>query len=141
VHVVGDIHQPLHCVERNGDRGGNGRLVFFPERQRAVSLHQCWDSLILINQKRSVRVADYVGMLNARITVDQVKSWEASTPVDWANEGHRVAVEWVYPGVPADGDLPKIDQAYVERAGPIIDLQLQKAAVRLTMVLNRVLGK
>lgn len=23
VHFVGDIHQPLHCADRNGDKGGN----------------------------------------------------------------------------------------------------------------------
>ena len=30
VHFVGDIHQPLHCAERNGDKGGNFRMVTFP---------------------------------------------------------------------------------------------------------------
>ena len=39
VHFVGDIHQPLHCAERNGDRGGNKRLVFYPGGCEAVSLH------------------------------------------------------------------------------------------------------
>ena len=62
-----------------------------------------------------------------------------STPTDWANEGHRVAVEHVYKDVPADGDPAKLDQAYADRAGPVIDLQLQKAGVRLAMVLNRAL--
>src|SRR5690349_12908753 len=27
VHFMGDLHQPMHCVERNGDKGGNFRLV------------------------------------------------------------------------------------------------------------------
>src|SRR4051812_21774546 len=44
-HFVGDVHQPLHCADRDGDKGGNGRLVFFLERAKAVNLHQCWDSL------------------------------------------------------------------------------------------------
>ena len=25
VHLIGDLHQPLHCVDRNGDRGGASR--------------------------------------------------------------------------------------------------------------------
>jgi hypothetical protein len=39
VHFVGDLHKPLHCAEPNGDKGGNERLVFFPARKQAVSLH------------------------------------------------------------------------------------------------------
>src|SRR5882672_5025159 len=51
VHFVGDLHQPLHCADRDGDKGGNARLVFFGDRQKAVNLHQVWDSLILLRQK------------------------------------------------------------------------------------------
>jgi hypothetical protein len=38
VHFVGDVHQPLHCADRDGDRGGNKRLVFFLNQKRAVAL-------------------------------------------------------------------------------------------------------
>jgi hypothetical protein len=34
VHLIGDIHQPLHCGDR-GDKGGNRRLVFFMDRKKA----------------------------------------------------------------------------------------------------------
>jgi hypothetical protein len=44
VHFVGDIHQPLHCADRNGDAGGNTRLVFYPDERFAVSLHSVWDT-------------------------------------------------------------------------------------------------
>jgi hypothetical protein len=44
VHFVGDLHQPLHCAERNQDKGGNGRLVFFLNQQRAINLHSVWDT-------------------------------------------------------------------------------------------------
>jgi hypothetical protein len=51
VHLVGDIHQPLHCVTLyskqfpQGDLGGNRFIVMFPN---ATSLHMVWDSGILI---------------------------------------------------------------------------------------------
>jgi hypothetical protein len=60
--------------------------------------------------------------------------------VNWANR----LVEWMqslYKDVPAGGDPPKLDQAYVNRSGDVIDQQLQKAGVRLAMVLNRALGQ
>ncbi len=53
VHLIGDLHQPLHCAERNGDKGGNGRLVYFLERKKAVSLHSVWDTLILPRSRAS----------------------------------------------------------------------------------------
>ena len=33
VHLVGDLHQPLHACERGRDRGGNSVLVFYPGRR------------------------------------------------------------------------------------------------------------
>src|SRR5262245_32743310 len=59
VHFVGDIHQPLHCADRNGDRGGNARLVFFLDEPMATNLHHCWDTSILLHHKGAMRVIDY----------------------------------------------------------------------------------
>lgn len=137
IHFVGDIHQRLHCAERNGDKGGNGRLVFFLERKKAVSLHQCWDSLILLKRKQRTRVIDYAESLNAKITEDQARAWAKGSAVDWANESQRVAVERVYADVPADGPPPKLTTEYIEQSGIVVDEQLQKAGVRLATVLNR----
>jgi hypothetical protein len=44
---VGDIHQPLHCAERNGDKRGNLCMVTYPGRPGPVNLHYVWDSLLL----------------------------------------------------------------------------------------------
>ncbi len=46
LHLVGDVHQPLHCASRftaglaEGDRGGND----FPIRHTTQDLHAYWDS-------------------------------------------------------------------------------------------------
>jgi S1/P1 Nuclease len=72
-----------------------------------------------------------------KITPEQAEAWAKGTPETWANESLRVAVENVYKNVPADGDPPKRDQLYLDRAGPVMDKQLKKPGVRLAMVLNR----
>lgn len=141
VHFVGDVHQPLHCADRNGDHGGNGRLVFFLGRRRAVNLHMVWDSQILIRRKGTTRILDYALALNAKISDLQAAEWQKGTPVNWANESHDVAVAVAYKDVPEDGDPPKLDQAYVDRAVAVIDEQLKRGGVRLAGVLNRCLGK
>ena len=124
------MHEPLHCAERNKDRGGNTRLVFFLDQPGAVNLHAVWDSAILLNHKGNVRNAEYADKLNAAITPEQAEEWAKGTPVDWANQSHDVAVASVYKDVPADGPPPKLDQAYVDAAGKVIDLQLQRGGVR-----------
>ncbi|MGA2501019.1 MAG: S1/P1 nuclease [Tepidisphaeraceae bacterium] len=40
VHFIGDMHQPLHATERDSDKGGNTRLVFFLDEPRSVNLHR-----------------------------------------------------------------------------------------------------
>lgn len=60
VHLVGDLHQPLHCAERHGDKGGNGRLVFFLDRRTAYSLHYVWDTGLireLVARRKVLQVA------------------------------------------------------------------------------------
>jgi S1/P1 Nuclease len=62
--------------------------------------------------------------------------WAKGTPTDWANESHGVAVNSVYKDVAVDGPPPKLDQKYVDAAGPVIDQQLQRGGLRLATILN-----
>jgi hypothetical protein len=82
------------------------------------------------------RLAAYADKLNAEITPEQAAEWAKGTAVDWANESHAVAVKVVYAGVPADGPPPKLDEKYVDAAGPVVDQQLERAGVRLATILN-----
>lgn len=130
VHFVGDLHQPLHCADRD-DKGGNTRLVFFLDQPRALNLHIVWDTTILLHRKGKTRVLQYAMTLNHKISKEQARQWKQGTIEDWANESHMVAVNVAYKGVPADGPPPKLDQAYVDRAADTIDQQLQRSGVRL----------
>ena len=138
VHLVGDLHQPLHCAERNGDKGGNTRLVFFLDRQRAVNLHSVWDSTILLHRKGTIRNLDYSDKLNKAITPVQEQEWAKGTTTDWANESRAIAAKVVYANIPADGPPPKLDEKYVDAAGVAIDQQLQRGGIRLAKILNDV---
>lgn len=54
IHILGDVHQPLHTVSRKsvctpqGDRGGNGIAVKVPQSEstesQTITLHELWDS-------------------------------------------------------------------------------------------------
>lgn len=68
VHFVGDLHQPLHCADRDGDKGGNARLVMYPGQKRAVNLHSVWDTYLLKDAMKRRRVLDYARTLDKKIT-------------------------------------------------------------------------
>jgi len=57
IHLVGDIHQPLHSVQifttdyPNGDRGGNLICVRPSESGKPMNLHRLWDSLLTSTNK------------------------------------------------------------------------------------------
>lgn len=50
VHIIGDIHQPLHTASQfsklfpNGDAGGNAFNITFPEKKALKDLHSYWDA-------------------------------------------------------------------------------------------------
>lgn len=133
VHVVGDIHQPLHCAD-DGDRGGNDVRVAFEGRQ--TSLHAVWDSGILaaagIGDERA-----YALSLARTITPAEAELWRGGTAADWANESYGIASRLIYGEWPhGAGTLPA---SYEQVAIPVVGGQLEKAGVRLASVLNHVL--
>jgi hypothetical protein len=131
IHFMGDMHQPLH-VGDNGDRGGNQRAVIF--LGHPTDLHKVWDGELIDSSVGSQD--EYFELLRKRMRSLDLKKLEAGTVVDWAMEGHRIAVEHVY-RLPRDG---RIGRAYVRENRPIIDRALITGGVRLAKVLNEALA-
>lgn len=142
VHLVGDLHQPLHCIERNNDKGGNARLCFLlEEKGKATNLHTVWDTTLLRKYVAKTRIADYSDKLNKQIDDAAAKNWRAGDTVTWANESWKVGVDHVYKGVPVDGAPPILGQKYVDDARLIVETQLERGGVRLAKILNEALDK
>src|SRR5215213_8716979 len=87
IHFIGDLHQPLHCAERNEDKGGNFRLVFFLDEPQAVNLHRTWDSVILKHVmgkgQKKLSNSEYAKKIADSITEKQTTEWTRSQPVNW----------------------------------------------------------
>ena len=145
-HLVGDLHQPLHCAERNGDRGGNDVIVTFfgatheapPFTHSLWNLHAVWDGGMIDHTHRT-RTA-YVAHLQNWIATQNISAIESGTVTDWANETHDQAVNHAYKTADASADFPatggQIGQGYHDANIPVVDEQLAKAAVRLAKILN-----
>ena len=150
VHFVGDMHQPLHCSDRN-DKGGNARTILFLGYQKPTNLHTVWDTELVKETMSNRQPMDYADELAGRITPQLAAQWGKSdakdvlgTVIAWANAAHDLSRERVYNyksgdktiSIPAEGPAVKLDVNYVEQAKPVVEEQLMKAGVRLANILN-----
>lgn len=130
VHLVGDVHQPLHAGYAD-DKGGNRYQVQFAGR--GTNLHAIWDSGLIKTLNESS------GVLAARLSKERAKRGTGRTanefaPVQAAEESCRiVGREGFYPGRTVNRD-------YVEQYQTILEEQLVIAGTRLASALNQVLG-
>lgn len=140
VHFVGDLHQPLHCADRDGDRGGNLQVVRYPGAAEDTNLHAVWDGNLLRANLGRLGPLEYADRLNDEISGRQARRWSRGTPAEWALEGHDLAVEFVYAGLPPAGLTPvALEASYITANRRLVARQMKKAGVRLAEVLDRAL--
>jgi hypothetical protein len=140
LHLVGDLHQPLHAAD-HGDAGGNSVKVTVEgfDHKTRDNLHGVWDVQFVDALGRPP--AALAKTLLAQITPAQAAEWRQGTVDDWALEAFNIAFTDVYGDPPLSKDAPQfLDAAYVERAKRDVALQLSRAGVRLAAVLNRAFG-
>jgi hypothetical protein len=131
IHFVGDMHQPLHCIDRN-DRGGNRVATEFAGRRG--NLHGLWDSELL------ARIGTEEQLLPAlsKDSASHAKKYGRGTVAHWAEQSHKLAVKIVYGKLPGteNGKPVVLDAAYEKAADPVIRRQIELAGARLAKVLN-----
>jgi hypothetical protein len=98
-------------------------------------LHALWDTGVLEAAAIGNERAYALGLARS-ITPGEIATWSGGTPIDWANESYGVAKRLIYGAWPHAGPLPG---DYVTMALPIVNEQLEKAGVRLAILLNNTL--
>jgi hypothetical protein len=131
IHFIGDMHQPLHCIDRD-DKGGNAVQITFHDRKG--NLHSLWDSGLLTGMGTEEQLLPVLSKESAAHAGKYAKGSVAK----WAEESHRTAVKSVYGQLPktAQGTPASIDAAYAQAADPVIRRQLELGGARLARVLN-----
>ncbi len=126
VHLVGDIHQPLHvgCCD---DRGGNSVKVKWFRNE--TNLHSVWDSNMIDDTKLSY--TELAGALEEP-TAKVLAQWQKASVRDWATESmtYRKQVYTV-----GDGNL---SFKYSYKNLDSVKLRLVQAGIRLAGVLNEI---
>jgi nuclease S1 len=162
MHLVGDIHQPLHAASRyftdptgavQNDAGGNKvAIVNGPVEELKYNLHYFWDAAYRGNYDASSErlLIDYrFGMWNehdherAKPLIDQFLSIQGEVDdggsfEDWANESNRLAAEKVYSGLAwiTPGESARLTAEYVGTARELVRARMVIAGHRLAKVLN-----
>jgi hypothetical protein len=157
LHLVGDLHQPLHASDDH-DQGGNRKLASGPNIG-FNNLHHDWDTEFVARLGPSD--TDIARAAIARITEADRARWSSGTPLDWALETYAVSKKHAYGPLPAasggaaapgdaspgaaarggasHGSRYELSQGYVDDATAVTAEQLSKAGVRLAFMLNRAL--
>jgi S1/P1 Nuclease len=135
LHLIGDVHQPLHASD-DADEGGNLKRVS-AQGMHAGSLHHYWDTEFvrrLGEQPQAVSLK-----LLAQISASDIKAWQRGGPADWARESFSLAKAVSYDALPRAGARGgyRLSAGYVESSVNAVQLQLSRAGVRLASVLNR----
>ena len=143
VHLVGDLHQPLH-VGKCCDRGGNDvKVSWFG---KPTNLHAVWDSQLVEDEQLSF--TELAAKLERHINPEDVVKWWDINPRDWISESAEIR-DTVYPTKaeiprPAKGKkvkkgeavLPDLSYSYVYRFTPVMERRLSQGGVRLAAYLN-----
>lgn len=138
LHLVGDVHQPLHCTARirkrqpQGDAGGNLVKVCAPEC--TWTLHWYWDSLPGPND---ASLSDVIGA-SKQLPAAPAKAARIGQESEWIAEGFRAAQKYVYAApVGPEGGPYTLTAKYQNAARKLARKRVALAGARLANLLNQ----
>jgi nuclease S1 len=140
VHLVADVHQPLHASHVQ-DRGGNEVRVRIGTRRQPTDLHRVWDSDVVSAIERGRDGVEAGRVVARRIAPAAAATWAANLePASWAEESSREVRE-IYARL---GELPpsrgilQLPKGYPAAGREVAERRLAQAGVRLAALLDRV---
>jgi hypothetical protein len=134
IHLVGDVHQPLHATARfstaspKGDNGGNDVKVCSP----CKTLHSFWDS-------SAGTASNVASVSNAADGLDEADpdAADLDNPQTWVEESFKIAQSAVYRRPVGKENGPfEITKAYRKSASNIAEERIVLAGARLAKLLN-----
>jgi hypothetical protein len=135
LHLVGDLHQPLHVSDEGNEHGKN--ISVSASSITPGDLFGYWD--IAIPRQLGVNPEQVAAELIANISNADQGRWSTHVPHLWALEAHQIGVDTAYGTMLSDMDANGRFVIYdeeVDKAANIIATQLSKAGVRLALILN-----
>lgn len=145
VHLVGDMHQPLHIAD-TGDAGGNRtRVAYGAKAPDRMNLHRVWDGE-LAERAISTPPGDAKGLMS-EISSETRAEWAKGNVTDWARESWQLSRDTVYGKLPVKTNVCEakpegrilLGTDYVASGVPVVREAVVKAGLRLAVMLNAAL--
>jgi hypothetical protein len=130
IHIVGDVHQPMHTAHTE-DKGGNDVKLFW--FNKPTNLHALWDSNMIDDQQLSY--TEYANWIN-RSTKEQREALQHDDISKWLYESSQIS-EKLYTEVKPEAHL---SYRYTFDHIAIANQQLLKGGIRLAGILNQLFG-
>lgn len=142
IHLVGDIHQPLHCATLvnsvypapAGDKGGNA--FFVRPAEAPVNLHSIWDQALGSSANPQTEL-NYAVMIRNQYPRDSLPELVIHKSVEaWSIESRNVAIESAYlhgslKGSNERQNAPPLPDDYTKTMKAISERQAALAGYRL----------
>lgn len=126
VHLIGDLHQPMHA-SRAEDKGGNDiQVQWFGE---GSNLHRVWDKNLI--ESYGMTYTELATELD-KLSKKERKKIQEGTIYDWVDESHQICGK-LYDSVKVG---EKLGYQYTYNYNDLLFQQLQKGGFRLAQVLN-----
>ena len=127
IHIVGDLHQPLHAAA-NGTRGGNQvRVLWFNEPS---NLHRVWDEHLVEYQQLSY--TELTRSINF-ISIEERKRLQSQPISEWLYESYSISNKLLEE---IKQPNQKLSFEYNFKHHQTMNEQLLKGGVRLAGILN-----
>ncbi len=130
IHIVGDVHQPMHTAH-TADKGGNDVKLFW--FNKPTNMHALWDSEMIDDQQLSY--TEYAGWIN-RSTKEQREALQHDEMSKWLYESSQIS-EKLYTEIKPEAHL---SYRYTFDHIAIANQQLLKGGIRLAGILNELFG-
>lgn len=126
IHLVGDMHQPLHFGLKE-DKGANDfKVKWF---NQSSNLHRVWDTQMIESYNMSY---SELTVNLPELSKSDVKTIQSGTLMDWVEESRDLTRE-VYKSAEPDQNL---SYRYMYDWFGVVKTQMKKAGIRLAVILN-----
>jgi hypothetical protein len=145
IHMVGDLHQPLHCAQlfsptyKEGDGGGN-RFKIEKQETGQENLHAFWDDVLIAENSPPEQIRALAAALVAEHPAGAAAVDAEAEVAKWIGEGAELAATRVY--ALADGTeqrRTRLPEDYRTAARALVRERAALAGYRLAALLNAIL--
>lgn len=130
VHLLGDIHQPMHMGHAS-DRGGNKWYIKY--FRTANNLHSVWDSNI-VEAGHKWSYSEWRDQIDRATPEQEIEIISGGTPDTWGKETYLICKD-IYDTTPVDYNIA---YDYIADWTPVIEQQFLRGGLRLADLLNSI---